>query len=119
MRRSAGDCGSMVGLVVAVALVAGFGAAAQAQDAPVAAMRIYRDPASGVIGAPAPGAAESDAAALQVEAADDLREEPVAVSAGGMKLNLRGRYRSAIQRQAGSVAQHPHECTGPVVAADE
>jgi hypothetical protein len=104
--------------MLAAALVAGLGTAAKAEEA-AGAMRIYRDPRSGVIGAPAPGAAEPEAAALQAEAADDLREEPVTVPAGGVKLNLRGRYRSSIQRQVGSGAQHPHECTGPVVAVDE
>lgn len=118
MQRSGRDCGRWVcRMALAVWLAAGIGGAVQAQEAP--AMRIYRDPDSGVLGAPPPGAAAPAGAALQVEAADDLREEPVAAPAGGMQLKLRGRYPSAIQRQVGSAGPHAHECTGPAVAVDE
>jgi len=104
-------------LALAVCLASGIGAAAQAEEAP-AGMRIYRDPDSGVIGAPPPGAATAAApaaaAALAVEAADELYEEPVTAPAGGTKLKLRGRYPSSIQRQVGSAGGHAPECTGPV-----
>ncbi len=90
-------------------------AAAQAQDigAASAGMRRSRDPQGG-------SRVESRRRPpLSTEASpqDRLRAEPVTVPAGGVKLNLRGRYRSAVRRAATADGTAPHVCDGPADGA--
>jgi hypothetical protein len=89
-------------------------AAGDVLEAPSAqGMRVYRDPATGVIGAPPPGAfVESAPRALAVQegGAEPLIAEPVQGPAGGVKVNLRGRYRAAVVRHAGPEGVGQNEC---------
>ncbi len=72
------------------------------------AMRLYRDPTTGVIGAP-PAQEPVAARALAVEAPpDDLVREPLNAPGGGTKVRVPSRLRAAVTRQAGADAGH--EC---------
>jgi len=79
-----------------------------------AGMRMYRDPASGAIGAPPPAAVIQSAprAALteSTAPAEPLVEEPVRVPAGGVKVNLRGRFRATVMRHADADGISQNEC---------
>jgi len=72
------------------------------------AMRMYRDPGSGALGAP-PAQTEPAARALVAESAPRaVIEEPVNAPAGGVKVAVPSRLRAAVTRHAaGSGA---HEC---------
>jgi len=74
---------------------------------------MYRDPDTGVIGSPPPGVASVEAAPrLQAEVesrAAGLTVEPGG-PAGGVKVNLRGQFRAAVQRHADEHGVSGHEC---------
>jgi hypothetical protein len=61
-----------------------------------------------------PGAEQRQAAprAARIEG-EALRAEPVAAPGGGVKVNLRGRYRSAVRRQADASGTARSTCEGP------
>lgn len=109
---------------IGVALAAGPGrAAGPPAPAPVdGGMRMYRDPVTGAVGGP-PAAAQRLTAnaegAAAAAARSDLQAEPVTAPAGGVKLNLRGRFQSAIRRQAGPEGSRGHRCLGPTDGAHE
>ena len=76
-----------------------------------AAMRLYRDPATGAVGVPPPAGQRQPAraaAAVAPAAAAAAHEEPVQAPAGGMRVGLDGRFRAAVTRQAGTGGLH--EC---------
>ncbi len=77
-------------------------------------MRMYRDPETGRVGAPSAAALAGEAArgAQRTSAPPNLTEEPVAGPAGGVKVNLRGRYRAAVTRRASGSGPAAHECVG-------
>lgn len=75
-----------------------------------AAMRMYRDPDSGRIGAPPAAAFVGGAEPAQPNAAEDLASEPVTAPAGGVKVNLRGRFQAAVQRHVGVSGPAAHSC---------
>jgi hypothetical protein len=113
-------CGalSLTGVVIA-----GTAGAADPAGAPPsgAALRLYRDPETGKIGGPPAGSlteqAEKAAASAPQGTAEELSEEPVTAPAGGVKVNLRGRFQPAATRrgsQPGVV-----ECTQPGAGAHE
>lgn len=94
-----------------------------AADAPSQAgsMRIYRDPETGRIGAP-PAAAPAGEPARPAERTNpppSLIGEPVTAPAGGVKINLQGRYRAAVTRHAGGSGPATLECVGAGAAAHE
>lgn len=76
-------------------------------------MRMYRDPDTGVIGSPPPGVAVVESAPRPQAALED-RSEGLTVEpggpAGGVKVNLRGRFRAAVQRHADESGVSGHEC---------
>jgi hypothetical protein len=85
-----------VALLGAALLVLALAHGAYADDA--ARMRVYRDPATGEFTAPPPGAAiapdtAANAGALGT-APQALVEEPGSSAAGGVTIDLRGRFRS-------------------------
>lgn len=109
-----------VGLVLAARPAAAGDEAAASKGA---AMRMYRDPETGAIGARPPGVV-SDQAATQSERAvaspaEGLTREAVAAPAGGVKINLQGRFRSAVTRHVGTTHPGADECVGPGAAAHE
>jgi hypothetical protein len=91
------------------------------------AMRIYRDPVTGAIGAPPAGTVPRAAARLQAapqaqESTHDaagLSAEPVSAPAGGVKLNLRGRFQSTVRRHAAPAGGVRQECLSAGGAAHE
>ncbi|MGE0519058.1 MAG: hypothetical protein AB7N53_07385 [Candidatus Binatia bacterium] len=100
------QCYSMIAVL---ALMCGMVTASVAHAKP--AMRMYRDPQTGRIGAPPPVEPDPGAAAATSQAVAPLVQEAVTVPAGGVKVNLRGRYRAAVTRglsprNGGAV----HEC---------
>jgi len=74
-------------------------------------MRMFRDPETGAVGRPssAPRRAAEPAEAADVTPEAPLAEEAVRTKPGGVKVNLRGRHRPAVVRQAGGGAAL-HEC---------
>ena len=86
-----------------------------------AGMRMYRDPATGSIGAPPPGA-PAFAVPEQRELSNSttgLSEEPVAAPAGGVKVNLRGRFQAAVRRDVGIGNGAVHHCVEQPETAHE
>jgi hypothetical protein len=87
---------------------------AAADDSRGGAMRMYRDPETGMLGAPPPSAAGIEAtppsAREQALSAEPLIEEPAAAPAGGVKVNLQGRFRAAVTRHVGSSGPSLNEC---------
>jgi hypothetical protein len=80
-------------------------AMAQNGEQPPAAMRLYRDPETGKIGSPPPGAVVEEAAPPAQRDQSKTAEpttEAVQGPAGGVKLKLNGRFQAAVQRHAGS-----------------
>ena len=75
-------------------------------------MRMFRDPDTGVVGRPSTAArsAAESAATPAAQAKAPLAEEAVRTRPGGVKVNLRGRYRPAVVRQAGGGGPALHEC---------
>ena len=71
-------------------------------------MRMFRDPVEGRVGAPSAAALRAAEPAVATPPAEPLREEAVRAAPGGVKVNLRGRLRAAVSRQAGGGATH--EC---------
>jgi len=59
-------------------------------------MRIYRDPATGEIGAPPPGTPLEGATESVGTSAEGLVETPGTSPAGGVTVDLKGRFRSAV-----------------------
>jgi hypothetical protein len=89
-------------------------------------MRMYRDPDTGLVGAPPPGAVTGESAARAEQALRSaaapappaLAEEPVAGPAGGFKVNLRGRFRAEVMRRADAADRTGHECVQPADTAE-
>lgn len=76
-------------------------------------MRMFRDPDTGVVGRPSAAARQAaDTAAASAAPVDQapLSEEAVRTGPGGVKVNLRGRHRPAVVRQAGAGGSALHEC---------
>lgn len=86
-------------------------------------MRIYRDPDTGVIGAPAPSVVVDEAARAseraRTNAAEPLIAEPVDAPAGGIKVNLHGRFHPAETRCVIGSQPGPHECVESGTAVHE
>jgi hypothetical protein len=102
-------------VLAAAMLVAGPAPADETQPAPSSAgMRMYRDPATGEIGTP-PAAGLTDTAdgqpQLRAEAVEDPGAEAVELPGGGVKINLRGRYRSSVTRHLGPSGPTGHACS--------
>ena len=74
-------------------------------------MRMFSDPETGAVGRPsgAPRRAAELAEAAEVTPEAPLAEEAVRTKPGGVKVNLRGRHRPAVVRQAGG-GPALHEC---------
>jgi len=120
-RTHRGSAGHLI-LVGAVFSLLGAPQTVTAQDGaqPANAMRLYRDPETGKIGSPPPGAVLEEAAPpAQREAAKtgEPTSEAVTAPAGGVKVKLNGRFQAAVQRHAGSVPTH--ECIEGGAAAHE
>ena len=86
-----------------------------------AAMRMYRDPQTGQLGAPPPGALGSGSVtvseAAQPSAAQELTSEPL--PGGGRKVDLHGRFMAAVQRHADGSGTATHECVQAGTAVHE
>lgn len=85
-------------------------------------MRLYRDPVTGRIGAPPPGAV-IDQPALRAEEAEPSSEQHLTEQlppgpGGGVRLKLNGRFRAVVRRQVGP-AGAVHECVEGGAAANE
>src|SRR5689334_16901199 len=74
------------------------------------AMRMYRDPETGLVGRPPAAALQAEVAEPAAAARAPEREEPVQAPAGGVKINLGGGHRSAVVRMADPGAPPVHEC---------
>jgi hypothetical protein len=76
------------------------------------AMRMYRDPSTGAIGVPSPDALGAPRAAEKVQAntTQELVREPVVAPAGGVKVNLQGRFHAIVTRHANGSRPGGHEC---------
>jgi hypothetical protein len=75
-------------------------------------MRMRRAPETSALVAPsvqAPAAAGADRITRN---AAELRSEAVVAPAGGVKLNLGGRYQAAVRRQAAADGSAHHTCDG-------
>jgi hypothetical protein len=72
-------------------------------------MRMFRDPQRDVLAAPTDAALREAGPAVEAATGAELREEAVPGPAGGTKVNLRGRMRAAVSRQAGTGGA-THEC---------
>jgi hypothetical protein len=86
------------------------------------AMRMYRDPQSGELGSPPPGAFPGVAERVPGTGAmgvEDAGAEAVRLPGGGVKINLRGRFRSAVTRHLGPSGPTGPTCTEVGAAADE
>lgn len=96
-------------LLILAAVLCGLPQAARAGDqADGGSMRMFRDPVEGRIGPPSAAALQAAEPAVAPPPAEALREEAVRAAPGGVKVNLRGRLRAAVSRQAGGSATH--EC---------
>jgi hypothetical protein len=73
---------------------------AAADEANGAGMRVYRDPATGAFTAPPPGTALPPSARSLGTSAQGLVETPGTSAAGGVTINLGGRFQSAISATA-------------------
>ena len=127
--RSAAVPGSRAGFRLRLAGLAitliclGFAAPAVAGDAEAqpsgAGMRLYRDPATGRIGAPAPNAVldTAPAAAARIQASDAARDAEMLEPGpgGGKRMRLNGRFRAVVRRQVDSAP----ECIEAGAAAHE
>lgn len=86
-------------------------------------MRIYRDPDTGAVGAPAPNVVTDDAtravAGAPANAAAPLIAGPVDAPAGGIKIDLHGRFQAAVTRHVVGSQPGPHECVESGTAAHE
>jgi len=112
-------------LAVGTVLIVGSAGAADPASAPStgSAMRLYRDPDTGKIGAPPPGVladeAAKDAARARTNAVEELTDEPVAAPAGGVKVNLRGRFQPAATRRVSGSRPGVIECVQPGAPSHE
>lgn len=108
-------------LVLFLAWIGLAGVPAWAADAGAAdgAMRVYRDPESGVVGRPSAAALPAERGAPPAAAAEPAPAEPVRGPAGGMKINLRGSHRPAIVRHANPGGAVVHQCVEGSAAAHE
>lgn len=110
---------AIVGPLAFVVLTAAMliGGPASADDTrpgpPGSAMRMYRDPATGQLGSPPAGSLTDSADQPQTRAAavEDPGAEAVELPGGGVKINLRGRYRSSVTRHLGPSGPMGHACT--------
>ena len=112
----------LIFLILAVGSLSWIQAATAADAAPDGSMRMYRDPQSGVVGAPSAAALQAEAArrvTADTVTAEPLVEEPVKAPAGGVKVNLRGGHRPAVVRYADPGAPVVHECVSAPGAANE
>ena len=77
-----------------------------------AAMRMYRDPDTGVIAVPSPDAAGAPVADEKVVANPPpaLEREPVLAPPGGVKVNLQGRYHAIVTRHMNGSGPGGHQC---------
>ena len=84
-------------------------------------MRLYRDPETGTIGSPPPGAV-IDQPALRAEQAEPTTQDAIEPlppgPGGGVRVKLNGRFRAVVRRQAGP-AEAVHECVEGGAAANE
>ena len=84
-----------------------------------AAMRMYRDPDTGVIGVPSPDAVGAPVADEKVVANPPpaLEREPVLAPPGGVKVNLQGRYHAIVTRHMNDSGPGGHKCVQTGAAA--
>jgi len=75
---------------------------------------MYRDPETGAIGVPPPGAAAQQLAPRALESENSAAAQGLTVEpggpAGGVKIKLNGRIRAAVVRHAGDGEVGGHEC---------
>jgi hypothetical protein len=71
-----------------------------ADEANAAGMRVYRDPATGAFTAPPPGTALPPSPRSLDTSAQGLVETPGTSAAGGVTINLGGRFQSAVSATA-------------------
>lgn len=95
------------GVLLAAVAVSG---AARGEERARHGMRVVRDPQSGALIVPPAERMANDAAAMAVGSTAELVVEPVEGPAGGVKIDLRGRARAAVTRQAGDPSSAWHEC---------
>ena len=85
-------------------------------------MRLYRDPATGRVGAPPPGVSVDQVApalrAAQSDRAPAVNEVLEPGPGGGTRVRLSGRHRAVVRRDANS-AGASHECVDGGASADE
>jgi hypothetical protein len=110
--RTLCDGGLVLALVALTASGCGRGAPPAAnQPPPLAAQSVYRDPATGKLGAPPPGAAPATPPAARVStSAAGLAEK--AGPRGGWMVHLQGRYQSQV-RGARTASGLSTECAVP------
>jgi hypothetical protein len=112
-----GQIAGILGLVVACVVAPAVAADTQTGGSP--AMRMYRDPNTGVIGAPSAEAVTPPAAdeKAQINPPPALEREPVLAPPGGVKVNLQGRYHAIVTRHMNGARPGGHECAQSGAAA--
>jgi hypothetical protein len=91
-------------------VVLGASVAVATEPAPAGGgMVIYRDPATGRIAAPPPGALPPDVSSFTV-APGPVVETPGTSAAGGWKVDVRGRFISTMQATADGAGHVTHDC---------
>jgi hypothetical protein len=121
MRRRA-IAGPLAAILLAGVVLVGRPAAADETRPrlPGSAMRMYRDPATGQLGSPPEGALTDSADSQpQTAAVEDPGADAVELPGGGVKVNLRGRYRSSVMRHLGPSGPTGHACTEVGAPTDE
>lgn len=116
--------GRLAFVVLTTALLVGGPASADDSGSgpPGTAMRMYRDPATGQLGSPPAGAftgATDSQPQTRATALEDAGAEAVDLPGGGVKINLRGRYRSSVTRHLGPSGPLGHACATAAAPANE
>ena len=75
-------------------------------------MRMYIDPSTGALGVPSPDALGPGTAAdkAQTNTTEGIVPEPVQAPAGGVKVNLQGRFHAVVTRHLDGAQPGGHEC---------
>ena len=84
-----------------------------------ASQRIYRDPRTGKVGPPPPGALPAPAEKSFNTSHEGLVEEPGKSRAGGVTVNLKGRFRSAVVHGTDAQGQPATRCVSNLPGSNE
>ena len=113
-------CAAVVAVVPAFADAADVAAPAVAQPPPQAAgMRAYIDPHTGEFAEPPPGASSGAGGAAFSKSSEQLREVPGTTPAGGVKVDVRGRFLSTFTATVDAAGKPAVGCRSTGVTAGQ